>query len=106
MVFRLMPSVRLTKYKFVSGNIEHPSDIFRNTTVEINVTEDNNRNVPTSFNRTDDGFVIVGKFDSNGLAKGDIDPKWGQISHVRLSVHAASDNWAILREIHLKGDKW
>ena len=91
----------------MSGNIEHPSDIFRNTKVEINVEEDYNINVPTSFDRTDDGFVLVCKFDYNGLAKGDIDPKWGQISHVRLSEYAAcaSDNWVILCEIHLKEDK-
>ena len=103
-VFHLSPPVRLAGYKFVSGNAEHPSDRFVDTAVEINVAEDNNRNVPTSFDRTDDGFVIVGQFDSNGLAEGAIDPEWGPISHVRLSVHATSDNWVILSEILLKED--
>jgi len=104
-VFHLSPPVRLTGYKLVSGNAEHPSDRFVDTAVEINVAEDNNRNVPTSFDRTDDGFVIVGEFDSNGLAEGAIDPDWGQISHVRLSVHTTSDNWVILSEIQLKEDR-
>ena len=104
-VFHLSPPTRLTGYKFVSGNTEHLSDMFMDTAVEINVAENKNRNVPTSFERTDDGFVILGQFDSNGLAEGAIDPDWGQISHVRLSVHTTSDNWVILSEILLKEDR-
>ncbi len=101
-VFQLTPPVKLTGFKLVSGNAEHPSDRFIDTTVEINVAEDANRMVPTSFDRTEDGFVVVGRFDQNGLAEGKLDPEWGEISHVRLAVHATSENWVILSEIHFR----
>ena len=52
-----------------------------------------------SNNVTEDGYVIVGKFDPLGIARGSIDRKLGKISALRLSVHSESDNWAILSEV-------
>ena len=101
-VFQLMPPVKLTGYKFVSGSKEHPSDKFVDTLVEINMSQDNNRKVPASFDRKADGFITVGKFDVNGTAKGALDPNWGHISHVRLYVQTSSKYWVLLKEIHLK----
>jgi alpha-1,3-mannosylglycoprotein beta-1,4-N-acetylglucosaminyltransferase A/B len=101
-VFQLTPPTKLSGFKFISGNAEHPSDRFMDTTVEINVGEDSNRMVSTSLERSEDGFVILGSFDQNGVAEGVIDPEWGPVSHVRLSVHVTSDNWVILSEMQLK----
>jgi hypothetical protein len=33
--FQLSPPVKLTSLRFVSGNVEHPSDRFLDTTVEV-----------------------------------------------------------------------
>ena len=64
-----------------------------------------------SNNVTEDGYVIVGKFDPLGIARGSIDRKFGKISALRLSVHSESDNWAILSEVRFnfsysKSLKW
>lgn len=89
-------------FRFVSGNAEHPSDKFLDTTCEIFIDENENSLIPGQFERTGDGFVIVGRFDSNGLAEADIDPDWGPVSRFRFSIHTSSENWAILSEMHLK----
>ena len=83
---------------FRSGNAEHPSDKFYNTTVEvlpqsINSVDRNHNNV------TEDGYIIIGKFDSLGIARGTVDKKLGKIAVLRLTVHSESDNWAILSEV-------
>lgn len=49
------------RYLFRSGNVEHPSDQFYNTTVEVLPITDP---LDGHFNTTNDGFVIVGKFCS------------------------------------------
>ena len=45
---------------FQSGNIEHPSDRFYNTTVEI-VPELQNHELLKRYKTTPDGYAIVGK---------------------------------------------
>ncbi|XP_059087037.1 alpha-1,3-mannosyl-glycoprotein 4-beta-N-acetylglucosaminyltransferase A-like [Tigriopus californicus] len=103
-LFYLTPPTPLTEFKFISGNAEHPSDRFLNTDIEIFISEDENSRVPGTFSRTSDGYATVGKFDANGVAAGKLDPTWGPISHLRISIHSSSDNWVILSEIHLKTD--
>ena len=102
-VIHLTPPQKLTGFKFVSGNAEHPSDRFVDTDVELMFSEGGEIPVPAELPRTEDGFVVVGSFGSqDGVARGDIGPDWGLVSHVRLSIHSSSDNWVILSEIHLK----
>ena len=100
--FHMNPPVELSGFKFVSGNAEHPSDRFVETTVEVKLESQGKVAVPGSLERTPDGAVIVGGFDSNGVAAGEIDKEWGKVAEVRLSVHKSSDNWVILSEMHLK----
>ncbi|KAL7287252.1 hypothetical protein TKK_0018381 [Trichogramma kaykai] len=101
--FKFMKPIYIKRYLFRSGNAEHPSDKFYNTTVEVlpylsNSVDRNHNNV------TEDGYFIVGKFDSLGIARGTVDRKLGKISILRLTVHSESDNWAILSEIHIEED--
>ncbi|XP_066909573.1 alpha-1,3-mannosyl-glycoprotein 4-beta-N-acetylglucosaminyltransferase B isoform X2 [Halyomorpha halys] len=96
--FKFTSPVNVTKYLLKSGNAEHPSDRFYNTTVEVlplitpTVVYDN-------FNYTADGFIIIGRFDNMGIAEGKVDHKLGAIKEIRLTVHSESENWAILSEI-------
>lgn len=85
---------------FRSGNTEHPSDRFYNTTVEI-LPEFLPENSPlwTTYNSTADGFLIIGGFNSFGIAEGFVDAKFGKIKEIRLHVHSDSENWAILSEV-------
>ncbi|OXU26362.1 hypothetical protein TSAR_002451 [Trichomalopsis sarcophagae] len=101
--FKFVHPIFIKRYLFRSGNAEHPSDKFYNTTVEvlpqsINSVDRNHNNV------TEDGYIIVGKFDSLGIARGTVDKKLGKIAVLRLTVHSESDNWAILSEIHIEED--
>ena len=49
------------------------------------------------------GFYVVGFFDQNGIAEGDIDyENIGKVRELRLLVGKSHENWAILSEIHLR----
>ncbi|XP_056637146.1 alpha-1,3-mannosyl-glycoprotein 4-beta-N-acetylglucosaminyltransferase B [Diorhabda sublineata] len=102
LVFKLTTPTALKRFYFRSGNAEHPTDKFYNTTVEVKplqpIVNTNMSNV------TLDGFLIVGKFDSAGIATGTLDVSIGKIESIRLNVHSESDNWAILSEIHLQDE--
>lgn len=49
----------LRRFFFRSGNVEHPSDKFYNTTVEVKPVEQNH--YVSMLNTTSDGFIVVGK---------------------------------------------
>ncbi|XP_012279449.1 alpha-1,3-mannosyl-glycoprotein 4-beta-N-acetylglucosaminyltransferase B [Orussus abietinus] len=102
--FKFKHPIFIKRYLFRSGNAEHPSDKFYNTTVEAlpeasSVVNRNNNDV------LEDGYIIVGKFDSLGVAQGTVDKNLGKIAVLRLTVHSESDNWAILSEIHIVQDR-
>ncbi|CAH1129914.1 unnamed protein product [Ceutorhynchus assimilis] len=105
LVFKFLTPIPVKRYYFKSGNAEHPSDKFYNTTVEVLPVE-----APSFFsltsasNLTSDGYVIVGKFDSAGIATGTVDDNFGKIQALRLHVHSDSENWAILSEIHIQDE--
>ena len=100
------PPVPLASYRFVSGNAEHPSDRFFNTTCEI-LPEDTQKAASiTKQPPLKDGFLIVGGFDHFGIAEGTLGPEIGPIKKFRLSIHASSENWAILSELFLKKVSW
>lgn len=105
--------INVTHYLFRSGNSEHPSDRFYNTTVEVLRAETLKVNFSSSpslaaialqqlYNTTADGYLIVGNFDAFGLAEGALDPRIGAIKELRLNVHSDSENWALLSEIELR----
>ncbi|ALC44609.1 CG9384 [Drosophila busckii] len=94
----------LRHYLFRSGNSEHPSDRFYNTTVELLPADSlsENSSVWSSYNTTTDGYLIVGAFDAMGVAEGLLDAKIGALKELRLHVHSDSENWALLSEIKLE----
>lgn len=89
------------RYLFRSGNTEHPSDRFYNTTIEV-LPESLPENSPiwSTFNSTADGFLIIGNFNALGIAEGNVEPQIGAIKEIRLHVHSDSENWAILSEVN------
>lgn len=93
-------SLFLSRYLFRSGNTEHPSDRFYNTTVEIlPASLPENSYIWSAYNSTTDGFLIIGSFNEFGIAEGTIEAKIGKIKEIRLHVHTDSENWAILSEV-------
>lgn len=83
------PPVQLSSFRLVSGNAEHPSDRFFNTTVEV-----------MAASRKE--WKQVGSFDQFGVAESLLAPGLGVLDKFRLKLHSSSDNWAILSEIFLK----
>ena len=66
----LQPPVYLEGFKFVSGNAEHPSDRFLNTTCEILLEDTKAASALTKLPRLKDDFFSVGGFDNFGIAEG------------------------------------
>uniref|UniRef100_A0A8C2EGR3 Alpha-1,3-mannosyl-glycoprotein 4-beta-N-acetylglucosaminyltransferase B n=1 Tax=Cyprinus carpio TaxID=7962 RepID=A0A8C2EGR3_CYPCA len=97
---RFFTPVRVERYFFRSGNIEHPGDKLFNTTVEV-LPFDEGREKTPKYQRTEDGFVRIGKFD-NGIAEGEVDASFGPLEALRLSVRTDSPVWVILSEIFIK----
>ncbi|KAF4517501.1 hypothetical protein B566_EDAN006501 [Ephemera danica] len=101
LTFSYHPAISLSKYLFRSGNAEQPSDKFYNTTVEVLPSVDVSATSDTELLLTSEGYVIVGHFDSMGVAEGFINPKLWPIKALRLHVHTNSENWAILNEVNV-----
>jgi len=104
-LFKFVEPTELSGFKFVSGNAEHPSDRFEETTIEI--LPENPHIDLTSLNlqRSSDGngYVIVGFFDENGVAEGNINARiFGLIKELRIVVGKSHENWAILSEMYLR----
>uniref|UniRef100_A0A9J8C5L6 Alpha-1,3-mannosyl-glycoprotein 4-beta-N-acetylglucosaminyltransferase B n=1 Tax=Cyprinus carpio carpio TaxID=630221 RepID=A0A9J8C5L6_CYPCA len=104
---RFFTPVRVERYFFRSGNIEHPGDKLFNTTVEVlpfdNIQSEKEalkegREKTPKYQRTEDGFVRIGKFD-NGIAEGEVDASFGPLEALRLSVRTDSPVWVILSEV-------
>uniref|UniRef100_A0A8C9SUL8 Alpha-1,3-mannosyl-glycoprotein 4-beta-N-acetylglucosaminyltransferase B n=1 Tax=Scleropages formosus TaxID=113540 RepID=A0A8C9SUL8_SCLFO len=53
------------------------------------------------YHRTEDGFIRIGMFQ-NGIAEGEVDPAFGPLEALRLSVMTDSPVWVILSEIFIK----
>ncbi|NWZ27226.1 MGT4B acetylglucosaminyltransferase, partial [Asarcornis scutulata] len=101
--FTFLKPLKVEKYFFRSGNIEHPGDILHNTTVEVLLADEAERkgllDNGSKFNypATKDGYLKIGAF-VNGIAEGSINlPK--KIQAIRLSVNSDSPVWVILSEV-------
>ncbi|CAH2103268.1 unnamed protein product [Euphydryas editha] len=79
----------ISSYTFRSGNVQHQSDKFFDTVVEVYTEKDNK-------------FIIVDQFDEFGLADGKLDYTVGPLLAIRLRVIRDSIYWAVLSEIELK----
>ncbi|XP_045885969.1 alpha-1,3-mannosyl-glycoprotein 4-beta-N-acetylglucosaminyltransferase B [Micropterus dolomieu] len=107
---RFFTPVRIERYFFRSGNIEHPGDKLFNTSVEVlpfdNIQAEKEaltegREKTPKYHRTEDGFIRIGTFQ-NGIAEGEVDPTFGPLEAMRLTVMTDSPVWVILSEIFIK----
>uniref|UniRef100_A0A3Q2XD31 Alpha-1,3-mannosyl-glycoprotein 4-beta-N-acetylglucosaminyltransferase B n=1 Tax=Hippocampus comes TaxID=109280 RepID=A0A3Q2XD31_HIPCM len=101
---RFFTPVRIERYFFRSGNIEHPGDKLVNTSVEVlpfdNIQADkealtDGKDKSQKYHRTEDGFIRIGMFQK-GIAEGEVDPTFGPLEAIRLSVISDSPVWIIL----------
>ncbi|XP_034038125.1 alpha-1,3-mannosyl-glycoprotein 4-beta-N-acetylglucosaminyltransferase B [Thalassophryne amazonica] len=107
---RFFTPVRIERYFFRSGNIEHPGDRLFNTSVEVlpfdsfhadkEMLTEWTEKLP-KYHRTEDGFIRIGMFH-NGIAEGEVDATFGPLEVMRLSMLTDSPVWVILSEIFLK----
>ncbi|XP_078601597.1 alpha-1,3-mannosyl-glycoprotein 4-beta-N-acetylglucosaminyltransferase B-like [Branchiostoma floridae x Branchiostoma japonicum] len=114
-VFSFHSPIAIEKYKFSSGNTEHPGDKLINTTVDVlpenheqkegGILQDNKEdNTKTGMIRLDDGFVQIGQFNVAGVAEGEPDRSIGRVRQLRLRCLSDGKAWVILSEIHIKPD--
>ncbi|KAL0608271.1 Alpha-1,3-mannosyl-glycoprotein 4-beta-N-acetylglucosaminyltransferase B [Plecturocebus cupreus] len=98
------------RFFFRSGNIEHPEDKLFNTSVEVlpfdNPQSDKEalqegRAATLRYPRSPDGYLQIGSF-YKGVAEGEVDPAFGPLEALRLSIQTDSPVWVILSEIFLK----
>ncbi|XP_063521468.1 alpha-1,3-mannosyl-glycoprotein 4-beta-N-acetylglucosaminyltransferase B isoform X2 [Pongo pygmaeus] len=108
--FRFFQPLRLERFFFRSGNIEHPEDKLFNTSVEVlpfdNPQSDKEalqegRTATLRYPRSPDGYLQIGSF-YKGVAEGEVDPAFGPLEALRLSIQTDSPVWVILSEIFLK----
>ncbi|XP_009866619.1 PREDICTED: alpha-1,3-mannosyl-glycoprotein 4-beta-N-acetylglucosaminyltransferase B-like [Apaloderma vittatum] len=105
--FTFLNPLKVEKYFFRSGNMEHPGDKLFNTTVEVLPADEMLRKElvrsGSKFNypATKDGYLKIGAFE-NGIAGGSIDQSIGKIQAIRLSINSDSPVWAILSEVLIK----
>ena len=92
-----------SRYYFQSGNTEHPGDKLSNTMVEIltvNPMSVDNDAVRTRFAITEDNFLVIGKFNDEGIAQGKISLSMGSVDTLRLRVLQPAQTWVLLNEVH------
>ncbi|XP_025930201.1 alpha-1,3-mannosyl-glycoprotein 4-beta-N-acetylglucosaminyltransferase-like protein MGAT4D [Apteryx mantelli] len=105
--FTFLEPLKVEKYLFRSGNMEHPGDKLFNTTVEVLPADETVRKElvdnGSKFNypATKDGYLKIGTFE-NGISEGSISLSVGKIQAIRLSVNSDSPVWAILSEVFIK----
>ncbi|XP_029817283.1 alpha-1,3-mannosyl-glycoprotein 4-beta-N-acetylglucosaminyltransferase-like protein MGAT4D [Manacus vitellinus] len=105
--FTFLNPLKVEKYFFRSGNMEHPGDKLFNTTVEVLPADEMQRkelvDTGNKFNypATKDGYLKIGAFE-NGIAEGSINQSIGRIKAIRLSISSDSPVWAILSEVLIK----
>uniref|UniRef100_UPI00398F1C51 alpha-1,3-mannosyl-glycoprotein 4-beta-N-acetylglucosaminyltransferase B-like n=1 Tax=Pristiophorus japonicus TaxID=55135 RepID=UPI00398F1C51 len=108
--FRFFQPMKIERYLFRSGNVEHPGDKLFNTTVEVLPADksefekkslhNNNIKYP-KYKETEDGYYRIGAF-RNGIAEGEVDASIGKIEAIRLSILSESPVWVLLSEILIK----
>uniref|UniRef100_A0A2K5HPF8 Alpha-1,3-mannosyl-glycoprotein 4-beta-N-acetylglucosaminyltransferase B n=1 Tax=Colobus angolensis palliatus TaxID=336983 RepID=A0A2K5HPF8_COLAP len=105
--FRFFQPLRLERFFFRSGNIEHPEDKLFNTSVEVlpfdNPQSDKEalqegRTATLRYPRSPDGYLQIGSF-YKGVAEGEVDPAFGPLEALRLSIQTDSPVWVILSEV-------
>lgn len=119
---KFIQPITIEKFKFKSGNSEHPGDIIRNATVEVlpvramqlarrmhepgrdSSPETKKDFIKYEFPRST--YTRVGEFGLNGLADNEVPQEIGEVAEMRIRVLGHnSENWIILSEIHIVAGK-
>lgn len=119
---KFIQPITIEKFKFKSGNSEHPGDIIRNATVEVlpvramqlarkmhepgrdSSPETKKDFIKYEFPRST--YTRVGEFGLNGLADNEVPQDIGEVAEMRIRVLGHnSENWIILSEIHIVAGK-
>ncbi|XP_055653391.1 alpha-1,3-mannosyl-glycoprotein 4-beta-N-acetylglucosaminyltransferase-like protein MGAT4D isoform X5 [Falco peregrinus] len=108
--FTFLNPLKVEKYFFRSGNMEHPGDKLFNTTVEVLPADEMLRKELVdnggkfNYPATKDGYLKIGAFE-NGIAEGSVDQSIGKIQAIRLMVNSDSPVWAIISEVLIKASE-
>ncbi|KAJ7376863.1 hypothetical protein OS493_032011 [Desmophyllum pertusum] len=118
MRFKFHKEITIEKFRFKSGNLEHPGDIIRNASVEVlpvtalaeakKMQEPGREASPEAkknFMKYEfplSSYRQVGAFTGNGLAEGVVPQDIGKVVEMRIRVLShSSENWIIISEIHI-----
>jgi len=100
---------KVKRFTFKSGNIEHPGDILTNATVEFLPEETYSRRKVGSSSEpvfVDTDYLLVGKFDKEGLAGGVMKEPLQVVREVLIRVlYDIKDNWVIISEFFIEVGK-
>ena len=58
-----------------------------------------NDDVRTRFAITEDNFLVIGKFNDEGIAQGKISLSMGSVDTLRLRVLQPAQTWVLLNEV-------
>ncbi|XP_059170781.1 alpha-1,3-mannosyl-glycoprotein 4-beta-N-acetylglucosaminyltransferase B-like [Physella acuta] len=114
--FKYDPPIHIEMYLFRSGNLDHPGDVFHNTTIEVLTPSTISESVKQSIisraglsrveiENASEGFIPIGRFNDNGLAQGEVPEEIALVDTLRIHVHQQSDAWVILSEIMIQEGK-
>lgn len=100
MIFKFNEYARLKRFRFKTGNIEHPSDTLNNAVVQSLPVETvtNSANYSTTA-------TILGTFNKMGVAENVVDPNLGFVAGIKIVLKTNSSNWLILSEILIEAHK-
>ena len=83
--------------------MDDPLDKFQETVVEIMLRDDNVDLKSLNMKKNSKGYYVVGYFDNNGIAKGDINTEMsGNVKELRIVVGKNHKNWVILSEMYFR----
>ncbi|CAG5135301.1 unnamed protein product, partial [Candidula unifasciata] len=114
--FKFNPPIRIDLYLFRSGHMDHPGDIFHNTSIEILTADKVSQSLIDSIvskaglsqkevSNASVDFIPIGRFNDAGLAQGEVPEGVGNVQTLRIHVHEKSDAWVILSEIMIQESK-
>lgn len=75
----------------ILNRIDHPGDIIpAKTSIEIKTK---------NLIRNNQLFFIIGEFDDNGVAYGNVSEQYGLIEQVQINISRKPGNWILISEI-------